>query len=125
MTSEAGRSHHCTVDMSACSAPRECSMEYSAKKKIVICGRARCTADSSLSRKKHTVFQRIDTACRTQEAPAPPYWFVGRVRIQQHIGELGTNSAGKFGEPVHLGLSRSYSRNPGSAGLGRLVCRRI
>src|ERR1700723_4030125 len=28
-------------------------------------------------------------------------WFVGRVRIQQHIGELGTNSAGKFGEAVH------------------------
>jgi Uncharacterised methyltransferase family (DUF6094) len=35
MTSKAGRLHHCMVGMWDCSAPRECSMGYSAKEKIV------------------------------------------------------------------------------------------
>jgi hypothetical protein len=64
------------------------------------------------------VFQRIDTACRTQEAPAPPYWFVGRVRIQQHVCRFRNNPSAKFGKPIHLGLSRPYSRHPRNAGMG-------
>ena len=81
-------------------------------------GRARCTADSSLSRTKRAVFQRLGTACRAQEAPASPNRIVGRVRFEQRIGEFGTNPAGKLGKPIHLGLSRPYSRDPRNAGLG-------
>ena len=37
---------------------------------------------------------------------------------------FGQDSAGKLGKRIHLGLSRSYSRNPRNAGLGGLVCGR-
>ena len=43
---------------------------------------------------------------------------VGRVRFQQRIGGFRKNSAGKLGEPIHLGFSRPYSRDPRNAGLG-------
>ena len=72
-----------------------------------------CAADPRLSRTKRTVFQRLGTARRAQKASASPCRVVGRVRFQQRVGGLGTNPAGKLGEPIHLGLSRPYSRNPG------------
>ncbi len=74
--------------------------------------RARRTANSSLSRTKRAVFQRLGTACRAKEAHASPYRFVRRVGFEQRIGEFRTNSAGKFAKPIHLGLHRPYSRNP-------------
>ena len=68
--------------------------------------------------RNRTVFQRLGTACRAQEAPASPYRVVGRVRFEQRVGGFRKNSAGKLGKPIHLGLSRPYSRDPRNAGLG-------
>ncbi len=75
-------------------------------------GGAGCTADSSVSRRKCAVLQRLGTACRAQEAPASPHRFVRRVCCEQRIGEFGPNAAGKLGKRIHPGLHRPHSRNP-------------
>jgi hypothetical protein len=71
----------------------------------------------SVSSETHNV-SRLGATCRAQEAPASPNRFVRRVRFEQRIGEFGTNSAGKFGKRIHLGLHRPYSRNPRNSKLG-------
>src|ERR1700685_2656748 len=97
----------------------DCSRQRSyLLKRQVHGGRARCAADSSLSRTKCTVFQRLNTVGRAQETAPAPDWFVGRVGGQQCVGEFGANSAGSFRQPIHVVLSCAYSWNPRNARVG-------
>src|SRR5579864_5399476 len=84
-------------------------------------GGAGCAANPSMPGEKCAVLQRLGAGSWAQEAPASLDCFVRRVRLEQCIGELRANSAGKLRKPIHLGFHRPHSWDPRGAGLGRLV----
>ena len=80
-------------------------------------GRARSTADSSVSRTKRTVLGMARCSLLAEKSPCATFSRCRKSSLPV-LGGLRKNPAGKLGKPIHLGRSRPYSWDPRNTGMG-------